>query len=126
MTRSHVWWPEIDADIERANRACEWCQEEGPNPPRVKLHGWKRPEGPNDRIYADFLGPVNGSMFMIIVDAFSKLVDVRKLKDITSNAAIEFLKDYMVTWRLPLKLVTDNEPAYASREFANFTVKYGI
>ena len=25
IARSHVWWPEIDQEIERVTRECQWC-----------------------------------------------------------------------------------------------------
>lgn len=53
-------------------------------------------------------------------------MDVRGLKSITSKEAISYLEDYFITWGSPMKNVTDNGSAYASKEFAVFVDKYGI
>ncbi|XP_057318279.1 uncharacterized protein K02A2.6-like [Microplitis mediator] len=68
LARSCVWWPKIDTDIENLSKACEWCQEFTSDPAWSMLHVWKYPEGPNDRIHADFFGPIEGKIFMVIVD----------------------------------------------------------
>ena len=74
ITRSRVWWPSIDQDIESAVASCEGCQGSWANPPAVTLHPLVWPSGPWDRIHIDFAGQFMNSMFLLVVDAYSKWV----------------------------------------------------
>ncbi|XP_043476284.1 uncharacterized protein K02A2.6-like [Leptopilina heterotoma] len=126
LARSYIWGPNIDKDIELIGKSCESCLKNADNPPKANLHSWDWPNGPNHRIHADFLGPVSGEMFLIIVDAYSKWVDVKLMKNITAENTIRAFKEYFCTWGLPFKLVTDNGPTFTSFAFRDFVLKNGI
>lgn len=126
IARSYIWWPGLDKDIESVGKKCVACLENANNPPRVTLHPWNWSDGPNHRLHADFLGPVEGDMYIVIVDAFSKWIEIRKMKNITALEMIAVLKEYFCVWGLPLKLVTDNGPTFASQVFAEFVKMNGI
>ena len=68
LARSYIWWPGLDRDIESLAKKCETCLQNASNPPRANLHVWDWPDGPNERIHVDFLGPINNRMFMTIID----------------------------------------------------------
>ena len=70
------------------------------------IHAWERPAGPWERIHADFLGPVNGQMFLIVVDAFSKWPEVIVMKDTTSEQTIKAFRSLFALWGLPQHAVT--------------------
>ncbi|XP_015114936.1 uncharacterized protein K02A2.6-like [Diachasma alloeum] len=126
LARSYVWWPNIDHDIELVPKSCLLCLENGNKPPRNPLTVWKWPEGPQFRIQADFAGPINGKMFIIIVDAYSKWIDVREMANITSESTIEIFEDYFAVWGIPVVLVTDNGTSFTSKEFEDFVKYYGV
>lgn len=126
LARSYVWWPNIDKDIENVAKTCEICLKIADNPPRSTLYSWKWPEGPNYRIHADFLGPIEGKMYLLIIDAFSKWLDVKEMSDITSDTIIRAFKEYICTWGIPNKLVTDNGPSFCSETFKEFVANYNI
>ncbi|XP_014206406.1 uncharacterized protein K02A2.6-like [Copidosoma floridanum] len=118
---SYIWWPRIDEEIEKITKQCELCSTHGPYPPRSELHVWDWPDAPNKRLHADFLGPIGGRMDFIITDAHSKWVDVQEMRDISAKSTIDAFKLYFATWGLPIKIVTDNGPAFISQEFRKFT-----
>ncbi|XP_057329775.1 uncharacterized protein K02A2.6-like [Microplitis mediator] len=126
MARSHVWWPNIDAEIEELSQSCQLCLEAADSPPRAQLHCWNWPEEPNHRLHIDFLGPLESQMYVVIVDAHSKWVEIRTMKDIKAKATIKVLEEYFAAWGLPQKLVSDNGPAFIASEFAQFLRRYGI
>lgn len=126
LARSYVWWPGIDRDIEEVAKSCLLCLENSSKPARNPLTVWKWPGGPNHRIHADFAGPIDGSMFLIIVDAFSKWIDVRKMNDITTQSTISIFEDYFATWGIPIVLVTDNGTSFTSKDFEMFTKHCGF
>ena len=48
LARSFVWWPNIDADLERMVQSCSVCQESCTVtcPPKTLLHPWEYPKSP--------------------------------------------------------------------------------
>ncbi|XP_051164950.1 uncharacterized protein K02A2.6-like [Leptopilina boulardi] len=110
----------MDSEIEDITKSCKWCLEGGGNPPKTLLNVWKWPKGPGYRLHADFCGPINGFMYLVIVDAYSKWLDVREMISITAEQTIIELKEYFSVWGLPHKLVTDNGPTFTSELFERF------
>ena len=43
LARMYVWWPGINADIEKSVRLCRECQQVQSSPPVAPLHPWKWP-----------------------------------------------------------------------------------
>ncbi|XP_043285741.1 uncharacterized protein [Venturia canescens] len=125
VARSYIWWPNLDKDIENIGMSCISCLKATENPPRAKLNSWKRPSGPNRRLHADFLGPIEDKMYIVIIDAFSKWIDIKELENITSGTTIEVFRENFCAWGLPVKLVTDNGPSFCSKEFSEFLKSYG-
>lgn len=76
LARSYMWWPNMDEDITQWVATCTPCQESRPAPPRASIREWESPKGPWSRIHIDFAGPVQGQTFLIIVDAYSKWLEV--------------------------------------------------
>ena len=76
LARSYLWWPNIDSDIESYVRSCDSCQSIRPDPPRAPLHPWEMPRAAWERIHVDYAGPVDGKMLFIVVDTYSKWLDV--------------------------------------------------
>ena len=126
LARSYVWWPLIDKDLENVTKSCTLCLRNADNPPRMVLHPWKYPESANDRIHADFCGPIHKYMYLVITDAHSKWVDIYELTDITANSTIRVMRRYFCTWGIPKMLVTDNGPTFTSGAFQEFIEKNGV
>ena len=59
-------------------------------------------------------------MYLIVVDAFSKRVEIAKANTATSEATIEGLWNMFVTHGVPDTLVSDNGSCFTSEKFANF------
>ena len=127
LARAIVWWPGIDNEIEQRVRQCESCQLTRPNPPSAPLHPWKWPKKPWSRVHVDYAGPFLGSMFLVLVDAHSKWMDVY----ITGQAStalmtVRELRDSFVQHGLPDELVSDNGPCFTSNVFQDFMTQNGI
>lgn len=65
-------------------------------------------------------------MFLIVLDSFSKWIEVYPMKSITSSETIEKLKDCMARFGLPNTIVSDNGRQFTSNEFSTFCSKNGI
>ena len=114
----------MDSDIENLVKQCQVCQESRPSPPAAPLHPWEWPSKPWSRIH--FAGPFLGHNYLVLVDAYSKWMDVVLMKSITSAKTIEKLRIIFSTHGLPLKIVTDNGATFTSKEFCQFVKQNGI
>ena len=65
LARSFVWWPGMDAQIEKLVKSCAVCQESRPSPAPAPLHPWEWPSEPWSRLHIDFAGPFLNHMFMV-------------------------------------------------------------
>lgn len=126
LARSYVWWPGMDECIEKEVQSCEECQKHQKAPPTAPLHPWEWPESPWSRIHVDYTGPFLGEMFLLIVDAHSKWMDIYPVKSPTSQATIERLRQSFSVFGLPKMLVSDNGTCFTSAEFATFMKQNGI
>ena len=88
LARSYVYWPGIDEMIEMRVKSCVMCQVNRNEPAPAPLHPWEWPDKPWFRVHADFAGPFLGKMFLILVDAHSKWMDVHMMSGSSSEATI--------------------------------------
>ena len=126
VARSYVWWPGIDQDIETMAKSCTGCQRVQHMPAAAPLHVWEWPSAKWDRIHVDYAGPVDGQMFLVIVDAYSKWPFVIPTQSTTSTATINILQSIFASEGIPLQLVSDNGPQFVSEEFETFLKRNGV
>ena len=123
LARSFVWWPNIDRDLEEKVKACDACQQLRHSPAQAPLHPWEFPKQPWDRLHADFAGPFQGKMFLVVIDVFSKWLEVSPLSAAT---LIQHLRSIFATHGLPQSFVTDNGSQFTRAEFEAFMKNNGI
>lgn len=126
LARSYIWWPGMDADIEQCVKQCSNCQEMGSSQPTAQLHPWEWPAQPWSRLHLDFAGPFMNCMYLVLVDAHSKWLDVKIMKDITTATTVKSLREIFATHGIPRTIVTDNGPSFTSEEFTRFMKVNGI
>lgn len=126
VARQYVWWPKIDMEVEKTCKECETCQQEQRMPRQVPLHPWEFPGDVWKRLHIDFAGPFMSNMFMVVVDAHSKWLEVFKMTQITSAATITKLKRLFASYGVPEQIVTDNATTFTSDEFQQFVKRNGI
>ena len=97
LSRSHVWWPHLDQELEKRARECESCQEGRKAPTAAPLHPWNWPTKPWARVHLDFAGPFLDKMFLVIVDAHSKWPEVLEMHCTTAEKTIETLRSVCYT-----------------------------
>ena len=100
LARSYVWWPGLDHDIETLVKNCGKCQQNQKQPPEAPLP-WEWPGQPWSRLHVDYAGPFQGEIFLVLVDAYSKWLEVHVMKSTTSTATIEKLREIFATHGLP-------------------------
>ena len=62
----------------------------------------------------DYAGPVNGTYFLVIVDAHSKWMEVLPTKDTSSLATMNLVRSVFARFGLPMTLVSDNAKNFTS------------
>ena len=126
LARNYVWWPKMDKELELKVRSCKMCQSNQNNPPRAPLNPWKWPEESWVRLHADYAGPFIGHMYLIIVDAHSKWLEILPTTAATSQATVKKMREVFVTHGLPDEIVTDNGTHFTGTEFQRFMTQNGI
>ena len=65
-------------------------------------------------------------MFLLIVDAHSKWMDIHITHTSTSQITVDKLRQTFATFGLLRMIVTDNGPSFTSKEFQSFMTENGI
>lgn len=132
MARSFVYWRGIDADIERTAKSCRACAEQAHAPPKFRDHHWEYPKGPWERVHIDYAGPVAGTMLLIIVDAYSKWIEVKTTSSTTTTATIAIFDELFASYGEPTIIVSDNVGShncfsqFTAAEFESFLKESGV
>ncbi|XP_061711331.1 uncharacterized protein K02A2.6-like isoform X1 [Cydia pomonella] len=126
LARSYVWWPGLDETVEAACRECEPCAAVASAPPRHVPRCWPWPTRAWTRVHVDFLGPFHGKIYLILVDAMSKWVEVFQVPSTAAVSTIEKLTEVWARWGIPKQLISDNGPPFSSKEFSNFLAMDGV
>lgn len=64
-----------------------------------------------------FILQKKGQFFLIVVDAFSKWLEVKVVPGLSASATIKVLRELFATHDLPKVVVSDSGPAFLSEEF---------
>ena len=125
--RSKVWWPGLDKDVENLCRRCHDCQVLGMPSPPEPVKPTELPTEPWVDVAADLMGPIpTGKYFFVIVDYFSRYVETKIMKWVTSKKIIAALQEIFSRNGIPCSLRTDNGPQFVSQEFEDYMRELGI
>ena len=69
---------------------------------------------------------MKSSNYILIIDYFSRFIEVIKLKSTTSGAIIEALNSVFFHYGIPETIMSDNGPQYSSNEFKVYAKKYNF
>ena len=125
MARCYVWWPGINQLIEDKVNSCEECLLNRDKPAEAPLHPWKLATYKWERIHIDF-GKYDGKEFMIIVDSFSKWLEVFHMKSTEAYSVCNTLRYLFSVHGFPKQVVSDNGPPFTSKEYREFLHANGI
>lgn len=125
LARNHFWWPKMNEQIEQLTANCKICRENRKMPPAIKLHKWKYPTKPGERIHADF-GHIGQQTFLVISDQYSKWLEIYWKNRTTAEEIIKCFREYFARWGISELLITDNGPPFRSKEFLRFLSQNGV
>ena len=93
-------------------------------PPVEPMTASELPDYPWQKVGAD-LFELEGIKYLLLVDYFSRFIEVVKLTSTTSTTIISVLKIIFSRYGIPERLISDNGPQFVSREMKAFSVSYG-
>ena len=104
--REALYWPGMNAQIEEKVKDCSPCHDYAPVQQKDPLIRSPVPDLPWAMAASDIL-TFEGEHHLVLVDYYSRYIEVTRLKDLTSQETIEALKEDFSPHGIPEKLVTD-------------------
>ena len=118
-----LYWPSMLTDIEQVVRDCHFCLQNAKSQISEPMHAHCLPSQPWEIVSSD-LFELDGNMYIIVVDHYSKMPFVRVLKGSTTTEVIKFCRDLFAVHGIPITLLSDNGPQYSSGEFHRFVEEW--
>ena len=122
--KQSVWWPGLSGKIEELVRSCPECikfQSQRAEPMRPT----QLPELPWQRVATD-LFEWQKSTYLLIVDYFSRWIEIARLDQTTATAVIQHTSSIFARHGIPEVVISDNGPQYTSDAYSAFSEKYGF
>ena len=120
-----IFWPGINKEIENMVRECSTCEKYLPKQPREPMLPVQRPDETWQTIAADFFH-YGGHVWMVIIDYYSRWIEVEKMTNTTADATIRVFREKFGQFGIPLSLHTDGGPPFNSYQFKSFLKQLGV
>lgn len=121
--RTVMYWPNMNAEIERAVNNCAVCLKYRYKQQKEPLKPHHVPNTPWMKVGAD-LFHLQGKDYLVIVDYMSNYPEVDLLSGTKSLEVIKHIKSMFARHGIPEVMVTDNGPQFSCAEFKNFAAVY--
>ena len=122
--KQSVSWPKIGKHIEEEVQKCLVCSQfrhQNVEP----LIPTNFPDYPWQKVAAD-LFTWKGTNYLILVDYYSRYIEMSKLSSTTSSSVIQHIKSILSRHGIPETFVSDNGPQFSSTAFTQFAMDYGF
>ncbi len=123
--RDTMFWPAMNKDIENTCNECNECLKYAPQNKKEPLKPHKIPDRPWDKVGTDLFSK-EGKDYIVVIDYYSKWIEVKQIPSKTSKSAIKALKSIFSRQGIPSEVMSDNGPCYNSSEFAVFCQEWDI
>ena len=123
--REALYWPGMSAQIEEVVRNCSLCADFQNKLPRQPLKPTETPNLPFEKVASD-LFEFEGKQYILLVDYYSKFIEVDGMRDTRSRTVIDTPNAQFGRHGIPATMRTDNGPQYSSEEFKDFCKSYSI
>lgn len=125
--REKVWWPGFDRDIDKEVEECLGCRAVSRQDPPEPMQRRDLPERAWEEIAIDFFSVQDYPTLLIVVDYFSRFVEVVEMKKGTSaSKTIEALDSIFDRHYFPDTIQIDNGQPFPSEEMKDFCIHKGI
>ena len=120
--RQSLWWPGLSRQLEELVKNCSVCRK-CTNQRSEPLITTALPELPWQRVGTD-LFEFKGQSYLLIVDYYSRFIEVALLNRTTAEEVILRTKGMFARFGIPEVVVSDNGPQYSSEAYAAFARQY--
>lgn len=125
--RAKVWWPKIDEEVDKVIKGFRDCLMVSKSDPPEPIKTKDLPTEPWKDLAIDFMGPLpSGHHLLVVVDYYSRFVEVEIMSKIDSKETIIRLKTIFARFGVPMSIRHDNGPQFDSAEFQNYLREYNI
>ena len=114
----------MSSQIKSVVQNCRQCKINSPAPVEP-LNPSTFPERAWSRVGAD-LFEFRKQNYLLVVDYYSRYIEVRRLDSLAAAATIDKLKAIFCTHGVPEVMISDNGPQFGCREFGDFARQYGF
>lgn len=125
IVRSYIWRSGMEKETELTAKSCSGCQLTQREPSTVLVHPWEWPSWPWQLIHIDFSGPFLNSMFLVVMDAHSRWLEVERM-----NEFYHFREDHCnlsdVICQVWSARPVSKRPQLKSKEFEHLLKRNGI
>ena len=119
-----IWWPGVSKEIESLVKHCGLCARTTTTHKEPMIVS-QLPDYPWQKVGSD-LFEFKGHSYIVLVDYFSRFLEVIKLTATTTSEVISIMKAVFSRHGIPELLISDNGPQYQSHEMKQFSQAYGF
>lgn len=119
--RAKVWWPKLDKDVEGFVKKCFGCTiTTAPDRPEP-MKRTELPNAPWQHLAMDYCGVLpSGDHMLVVVDYFSRFIEVEFMRSINANATIKKLDGMFARFGFPLSITADNAKQFVGKELQEY------
>lgn len=125
LARGTIWFKNMNKAIEEKVKSCNVCNVTQNVKKEIVTSKWPLTTQPFERIHIDFFQFKN-KYFLIVVDAFSKFIEVKLMRSINVVTLIDELEEVFRYFGLPCQICSDNGPPFNSFKFIQWSKEKGI
>ena len=123
--REILFWPLMNKEIDDVVDSCAICNKHRKGNVKETLINREVPDGPWETLGVDIFY-YQGSEFLLIIDYFSKYVEVAKLRDMSSSSVISVLKSQFARHGVPYVMYSDPGTQLNSAEMSKFAADWNF
>lgn len=122
--KQYAWWPGISNDIENYINKCDVCVRHSAIKHQPAVDSGL-PRAPWVEVGSDVF-EFDKMLYVVVIDYYSKWIEVVSLLSQTSEAVVVALKKVFVRFGVPEVMRTDNGPCYNCQLFRKFACEWGF
>lgn len=122
--KQSVWWPGLSCQLEDVVNNCETCRQHlvQHTEPLIPT---ELPQLPWQKVGMD-LFDYQGSTYLLIVDYYSRYIEIAKLNRLTAEEVIKQCKSIFARHGIPETVMSDNGPQFSAEVFEEFAHTYNF
>ena len=117
--RQAVYWPGLEADVNRVRRQCTACDYHAPSQPAEPLMMAPPPEYPFQQVVAD-LFEESGHRYLVYADRLTGWIKLDHLRSYTSNVLVPIFQRHFSEYGVPEQISLDGGTSLISGEMTEF------